>query len=175
LNCAISPTPLTAYTEIHVALDGNPVCAVRKRSRNGERDHEIKIVGRGVGQVGRAVNQGTRKGATILVDENVERIRWTKSIEICTQHINFGDIPCLASGHDEIVGSKVIKCVKIRFEVLRTGAGGPLVVVLIVEHYLWSFGRRQNTERTSLGRAARSSGLARRQAGANIVRKKLRL
>ena len=84
MNRPVSPTPLTAYTEIHVALDRNPVCGLRKRSRNGQRDHEIKIVGRGVGQVGRAVNERPREGRAVLVDENVERIRWTKSIEIST-------------------------------------------------------------------------------------------
>jgi hypothetical protein len=76
----------------------------------------------------RAVNQRPRQAAAICVEENVERCGWPSSIEIGALRVHFGDLPSLACGNDEVVGGKVAKGGKRRFEILRADAGCPRVV-----------------------------------------------
>jgi hypothetical protein len=118
LHHPVSPTPLAAHSEIHVGLNGNPVGALCENSRGGQVDHKIEVVRTGERLVRGAVNQIPRQAAAILVDENVERIGWTSSIEVRPQHVHFGDIPSLPSGHDEVVGGKIVIDVESRFEIL---------------------------------------------------------
>jgi hypothetical protein len=118
LHRPVGPTPLAADREIHVGLNGNPVRALCENSRRGQIDHKIEVVHTGERLVRGAVNQSPRQSAAILVDENVEGIGWTRSVEVRPQHVHFGYIPSLASRHEEVVGEKVVIDIEFRFEVL---------------------------------------------------------
>jgi hypothetical protein len=69
-----------------------------------------------------------RPGQTtiILVEEHVEVIGWARS-NIDALRINFGDLPALAPGHEEVVGGKVGKIWLVR-ELLRPSAASARVV-----------------------------------------------
>ena len=75
-----------------------------------------------------------------MIEVNVERRGGATAKGIFAEHVHFGDIPCLATGHDEIVSSLGGQASKHRFELL----GGDVnrgdycrVVVLVVEDYRW--------------------------------------
>lgn len=146
LDRPVSPIPLTANREIHVGLNGNPVRALCENSRRGQVDHKIGVVRSGEGLVRRAVNQSPRQTAGILIDEHVEGIGWTSSIGVRAQHVHFGDIPSLPSGHNEVVGGEVVIDVEFRFEVLGRSGVRAGIVVLIIENdagCLWVRGNRK--------------------------------
>lgn len=154
-------------------MDRHPVGARGQDCRGAQANHKIEVIRTGERLVKRRINIGPWQAAAVLVNENVEGIGRARSIEIRTQHVHLGDIPSLSSGHDEIVSSEVVKCVEIWFEVLRPRAESSSIVVLIVKDYVWNPRHWQKAQQTRASGTTRNSGRARRQAGANIVWKKL--
>ena len=126
LHGPIGPTPLAIWIEGHVGLHRDPIDAGSERNRYGQGYFEnaaaihIRLGGPGV-------NERPRQTTTILVEENVEVIGWTSSIERNALRIHFGDLPALAPGHEEVVSDKVGKIGHIR-ELLRPGADHSRVV-----------------------------------------------
>src|SRR4029077_19960155 len=108
-------------------LHRNPISACGEDSRCGQR--YLKDAGAVyVCLIHCGVDQRARQAAAILVNEDMEKGSRARSIEIYALRVHFGDIPSLASGHDEIVSGKVVKSVEGRLEILRPSADDPRVV-----------------------------------------------
>jgi hypothetical protein len=69
-----------------------------------------------------------------LIEEDVEVIRWARSIVVYARRIDFRNSPSLARGNDEIVSRKIAKLGSIR-SLLGTRGGRSGVVQLIIEDH----------------------------------------
>ena len=76
---------------------------------------------------GSAGDERPGQTASILKEEDVEVISWARSIEIDALRINFGNLPALAAGHEEVVSQKGGKIGHVR-ELLRHPAERTRVV-----------------------------------------------
>ena len=122
--------------------EGDRVGQTDRKVRGSSGVRQIEVgTSQCAGQIARA----------IAVKVDVERRRGTASLGIFTHHAHCSDISVDArrwSGHDEVVSSLIIECLKCRLEVLRADGHRLLrcwVVVLIPKHSaIWEIWNCQN-------------------------------